>query len=657
VKRANDLATKTNFSIAGRFWQRAGLTILLTAMCVTAADAQTKAKCPINRELTLDQVVGFVDQKLPDERTVELIESCQVGFGMNTAAIERLISAGTSETVLNVLNRVTASRLTLEEARSEVTELERHTEQGDSAVKAQRDAALRDFDAAYQQRRDQASHIEPKGEFESTRDYNARVLQSQNSLAAMDRKHDADRAQLAAQYAGQAAHKDKPFRDRVQYLQALTYPDLRPATFEHYNADTNQLTAQVGTDEYLFEQVPPKTAETLFKNWPKVKASQPIADDDLHKRTLVLDSASIAVTGSSRKALDGMAKQRKDAVLNAQLAHAQVLMDHHNYDGALNEYNSVLSQDPDNQAAKDGIAAVQAMRKHQADALVEQQTAGEWVDTRTRLMWTLTDNGNDINWKGANEYCETLRTGGFSDWRLPAVRELWALYNPAVTRMTAKRGTHLKLFDTTTHTVIESSNGASVDYHISGEIILTATWLWSLSQNNADRNQYAIVKFRTGKWEFSAQNEKTFLRALCVRSSSSGTPTVSETSLHSAAAPPASASNSATGQIGGKIGNWRVWPPTVTINGSVMVSYVASGAGAAGFVRAELWRSPDVNGKPGHWAGVKTQPLSGVGPKRVVFTDIPPVAGKYWYGTHLIEGDGAETTELAPAQVTVVARP
>lgn len=106
--------------------------------------------------------------------------------------------------------------------------------------------------------------------------------------------------------------------------------------------------------------------------------------------------------------------------------------------------------------------------------LAEQQAAGEWLDVRTGLMWTLKDNASDINQKKANEYCQVLRAGGFSDWRLPSIEELWGLYDPSSTRMTAKIGQHLKLFDTGTHSVIQPVSGSPVEYHIKGGIVLTA---------------------------------------------------------------------------------------------------------------------------------------------------------------------------------------
>ncbi|MDM8516766.1 PEGA domain-containing protein [Desulfobacterales bacterium HSG16] len=54
---------------------------------------------------------------------------------------------------------------------------------------------------------------------------------------------------------------------------------------------------------------------------------------------------------------------------------------------------------------------------------------GTVLDTRTKLMWAAKDNGEDINWKNAKRYCENYQGGGYTDWRLPTIKELRGLYD------------------------------------------------------------------------------------------------------------------------------------------------------------------------------------------------------------------------------------
>ena len=50
-------------------------------------------------------------------------------------------------------------------------------------------------------------------------------------------------------------------------------------------------------------------------------------------------------------------------------------------------------------------------------------------DASTGLKWTQDDNGGDIAWKDAGQYCEKLSLGGATGWRLPSTDELKAIYD------------------------------------------------------------------------------------------------------------------------------------------------------------------------------------------------------------------------------------
>jgi TolB-like protein len=56
---------------------------------------------------------------------------------------------------------------------------------------------------------------------------------------------------------------------------------------------------------------------------------------------------------------------------------------------------------------------------------------GTVIDTRTGLMWAARDNGSNINWHDAKNYCENYSGGGYSDWRIPIQDELAGLYDPS----------------------------------------------------------------------------------------------------------------------------------------------------------------------------------------------------------------------------------
>ena len=68
---------------------------------------------------------------------------------------------------------------------------------------------------------------------------------------------------------------------------------------------------------------------------------------------------------------------------------------------------------------------------------------GTVVDTSTGLTWAAKDNGRDVNWQEANEYCENYRGGGPTDWRMPTLDELAGIYNKSKKNRRGYRVTEL----------------------------------------------------------------------------------------------------------------------------------------------------------------------------------------------------------------------
>ncbi len=49
------------------------------------------------------------------------------------------------------------------------------------------------------------------------------------------------------------------------------------------------------------------------------------------------------------------------------------------------------------------------------------------LDTKQNLMWASEDNGQNIHFKSAKQYCSEFKLGGYSGWRLPKIKELRSL--------------------------------------------------------------------------------------------------------------------------------------------------------------------------------------------------------------------------------------
>jgi len=150
--------------------------------------------------------------------------------------------------------------------------------------------------------------------------------------------------------------------------------------------------------------------------------------------------------------------------------------------------------------------------KRQQEEKVRKQAEAEaalhptWTDPNTALMWAKKDNGSDVNWSQASDYCTKLQLAGYNDWRLPTIEELEGIYDPSISAQAA----------------LYPSEDASV--HVKGNLMLTG-WDWSSPQEQYPRSLRPGGRFfhfdQTVEHE-SSRAPLVFsdgMRALCVRRS------------------------------------------------------------------------------------------------------------------------------------------
>ncbi len=77
---------------------------------------------------------------------------------------------------------------------------------------------------------------------------------------------------------------------------------------------------------------------------------------------------------------------------------------------------------------------------------------GTVLDTKTGLMWAAKDDGKGTDEQDAMAYFENFRGGGYTDWRMPTVDELEAIYDPD----------------------LQNRQG----YHVTRLIDITGEWVW-----------------------------------------------------------------------------------------------------------------------------------------------------------------------------------
>ena len=89
---------------------------------------------------------------------------------------------------------------------------------------------------------------------------------------------------------------------------------------------------------------------------------------------------------------------------------------------------------------------------------------GTILDTKTNLMWAAKDNGTNIKWSDAKNYCENYRGGGYTDWRTPTEDELASLNDANQSRPNQrypKKDIHVatKLIDITSERIWSNVGG------------------------------------------------------------------------------------------------------------------------------------------------------------------------------------------------------
>jgi hypothetical protein len=115
---------------------------------------------------------------------------------------------------------------------------------------------------------------------------------------------------------------------------------------------------------------------------------------------------------------------------------------------------------------------------------------------RGNLEWSMCDNGADINHPDAETYVAQLDLGGHTDWRLPTVAELKALYNESR----------------------EIDTDCYIPAHIDDPFVLTCVWVWSSQKTDAFGEEIAMAfGFSHGSKSPWGGDVSANIRALAVR--------------------------------------------------------------------------------------------------------------------------------------------
>ena len=111
------------------------------------------------------------------------------------------------------------------------------------------------------------------------------------------------------------------------------------------------------------------------------------------------------------------------------------------------------------------------------------------LDSHSGLMWASQDNGKDIDYYEAETYCKDFNGGGYTDWRLPDLKELATLYADGK----------------------KNKDG----YFVTDLIKVTDCCIWSADISMGGSSSFS---FKTGRKPFNYMRDSYQLRVLPVRS-------------------------------------------------------------------------------------------------------------------------------------------
>lgn len=133
---------------------------------------------------------------------------------------------------------------------------------------------------------------------------------------------------------------------------------------------------------------------------------------------------------------------------------------------------------------------------------------GTVLDTKTKLMWMGRDNGSGMSWPDAKKYAQDYHGAGYSDWRLPTLAEVSALYDKAKTRKTFCAP------------AVDDLGAAADEVHLPETIHLTCTRVWTSQERGDKAGLVTVFDFHSGN-DFARPGAKEFVdtasRVLVVR--------------------------------------------------------------------------------------------------------------------------------------------
>jgi len=323
--------------------------------------------------------------------------------------------------------------LSLKQALAEVNDLKREIANLKSRLDYQFEENIRNLKAAYTQQRSlMTAKLPPepaqKDAFETTNEYNKRISiykrqkeeaekENDKALEQLKKEERFKLTQAKVEHFGQQIRVLEPFVRRLQDLQdrKFTLPEGGAMTVELGEPDA---------DNKRF----PIRLQHNNKSWSTwwYYADRNIAKDFYNTRTYlnadglfqIEEITKISKKLTAARVSHPVTKETREFLLEKPTIFKEI-----------DQFVNLKQEEATAKLTSKEAAKILTLKEIYKDGRFIAFDDGTVLDTLTHLMWAASDNGYDVNWQDAKNYCENYRGGGYSDWRMPTQNELAGLFN------------------------------------------------------------------------------------------------------------------------------------------------------------------------------------------------------------------------------------
>jgi hypothetical protein len=272
----------------------------------------------------------------------------------------------------------------------------------------------------------------PKDAFESTAEYNARILAYKQQVRAAEsdtgeavenlkKEETLKLTEAKVEYLGQQLRVLAPFVQRLKDLQArkFTLPEGGAMTvaISAPDADNNRfpLNLQYKGKSWSawWNYTDRDSAKDFYRTRTHLKAEGLFQIEETAQLRPKLAVARVTHLGM---------KETREFVLETPKTFTEI-----------DQFAKFQQEEATAKASRKKAAKMLNLKEIGNDGRFVAYDDGTVLDKESGLMWAPEDNLANIDWYGAKSYCENYRGGGYADWRMPTLDELAGLYDQAKT--------------------------------------------------------------------------------------------------------------------------------------------------------------------------------------------------------------------------------